>query len=74
MAFAIYAKRCGLKVNNIPVYDKQFRALDYGGVRVFKLTDAGTYATREDAQEVLDTKCREYAEAGLAQYEIRSVK
>lgn len=74
MAYAIYAKRCGLKVNNIPIFDKQFRALDYNGVRVFKLEDAGTYATKEDAQEVIDKKCKEYKDAGLAEYQIRSVK
>lgn len=41
--------------------DKTFRALDVHGVRVTKLDNAMSYATKEDAQEVLDkpgTKAR----------------
>lgn len=41
--------------------DKTFRALDARGVRVTKLDNAMSYATKEDAQEVLDkpgTKAR----------------
>ena len=34
--------------------DKTFRALDARGVRVTKLDNAMSYATKEDAQEVLD--------------------
>lgn len=34
--------------------DKTFRALDGSGVRVNKLDQAFSYATKEDAQEVID--------------------
>ena len=51
-AYLIYGKRTGKKVDGEPVYDKTFRALNYRGIRVTKLSDAGTYATKEDAQEV----------------------
>lgn len=74
MPFAIYGKRCGLKVNNVPTYDKSFRALTYEGVRVTKLADAGTYATKEDAQEVYEEKCKSNEDAGLVQYDIRKIK
>lgn len=60
MAYIIYGKRTK------PIYntdtkehmgpDAKFAALDYNGCRVFKLADAGTYATKEDAQEVLDKR------------------
>ena len=70
----IYGKRTGKLLNGEPVYDKTFKALDYSGKRVIKLSDAGTYATREDAQKVLDEKCADLAEAGLCQYEIRKAK
>ena len=38
--------------------DKTFRALDAHGVRVIKLDNAMSYATKEDAQEVLNKKGR----------------
>lgn len=72
--FAIYGKRTGLIVNGVPIYDKQFRALDYRGIRVSKLEQAGTYATKEDAQKVVDEKCKDYKDAGLAEYQVRSIK
>lgn len=60
MAYIIYGKRTK------PIYntetkeymgpDAKFAALDYQGCRVTKLADAGTYATKEDAEEVLNTK------------------
>ena len=60
MAYLIYGKRT-LPIEKIVrgkryVYgpDKTFRALDYQGRRVVNLNDAGTYATREDAQERID--------------------
>lgn len=74
MSWLIYGKRIGKKVNNMPVYDKTFRALDYAGVRVTKLADAGEYATKEDAQEVLDAKAKKIIEQGLAIFEIRQSK
>lgn len=74
MGYLIYGKRQGLVVDGEPVYDKMFKALDYGGVRVTKLADAGEYATREDAQEVIDKKCAEYKNAGLCEYQIRKAK
>lgn len=55
--------------------DATFRALNYRGVRVTKLVDAGEYATREDAQEVLDrplTKAK--IENGEVALEIRVAK
>ena len=74
MPYAIYGRRTGKLVNREPVYDKQFRALNYNGVRVNKLVDAGTYATKEDAQEVLDNRCQELIDAGLVEFEIRKIK
>ena len=52
--------------------DKIFRALDARGVRVTKLDNAMSYATKEDAQEVLDkpgTKAR--IEKGEVIFEVR---
>lgn len=72
--YAIYGKRIGLKVNGIETFDKTFRALNYQGVRVNKLTDAGTYATKEDAQEVINKKCQEYIDQKLVLYEIRKIR
>lgn len=74
MPYAIYGKRTGQIVDGEPVYDKMFKALGYDGIRVAKLADAGTYATREDAQEVVDKKCKEYMDKGWTQIEIRKVK
>ena len=74
MAFLIYGKRTGKPVNGEPVYDKMFKALDYSGKRVVKLADAGTYATREDAQEVIDKNCKPMIDAGLCKFEIRKAK
>lgn len=74
MSYAIYGKRCGLVVDGEPVYDKSFRALDYDGVRVTKLADAGTYVEKADAQEVIDKYCQDYKDAGLVEYEIRTIK
>ena len=77
MAYLIYGKRTGLvdPQTGKPVYDKTFRALDSWGIRVVKLMDAMAYATKEDAQELLDkpgTKKR--IEDGLVQFEIRKAK
>ena len=36
--------------------DKTFRALDAKGIRVNKLEDAMSYATKEDAEEVIAKK------------------
>ena len=52
--------------------DKTFRALDMHGVRVTKLDNAMSYASIEDAQEILDkpgTKAR--IEKGEVAFEIR---
>ena len=73
-SWLIYGKRTGKIENGEPVYDKMFKALDYNGVRVTKLVDAGEYATKEDAQEVIDTKCSYYADKGLCEFEIRKAK
>ena len=56
--YLIYGKRQGQKVKGIPIYDKTFRALDGFGHRVTNLNNAMSYATREDAQEVIDKKGR----------------
>lgn len=74
MSFLIYGKRTGQLVYNEPVYDKTFRALNYQGIRVNKLSDAGEYATKEDAQKVIDDKCKEYLDKGWIQVEIRKAK
>lgn len=73
-SWLIYGKRTGQIVDGEPVYDKMFKALNYKGVRVAKLADAGTYATREDAQEVIDKKCKDYIDKGWIQVEIRKAK
>lgn len=52
--------------------DKTFRAINYKGVRVTKLEDAGSFATREDAQEFLD-KHADPKRNDVA-FEIRKVK
>ena len=52
--------------------DKTFRALNAQGVRVTKLSDAMSYASKKDAQELLDkpgTKVR--IEKGEVCFEIR---
>lgn len=52
--------------------DKTFRALDMHGVRVTKLDNAMSYASIEDAQEILDkpgTKAR--IEKGEVCFQIR---
>ena len=36
--------------------DKTFRALNAQGIRVNKLEEAMSYATKEDAQEIIDKK------------------
>lgn len=54
--YLIYGKRQGKKVNGEPVFDKNFKALDSRGCRVTKLSDAMSFATKEDAQEIIDKK------------------
>lgn len=58
MGFLIYGKRTEPIFNtDTKEYmgpDSTFRALDAGGKRVNKLTDAFEYATKEDAQEKID--------------------
>lgn len=34
--------------------DKSFKALDYHGIRVNQLSDAGFYDSKEEAQEIID--------------------
>lgn len=52
--------------------DKTFRAIGYKGYRVTKLEDAGSFATREDAQEYLDNHA-DPNKTDIA-WEIRKVK
>lgn len=56
--YLIYGKRQGQYVNGHPTFDKTFKALDTFGMRTIKLSDAMSYATKEDAQEVIDKKGR----------------
>lgn len=56
--YLIYGKRNGQYVNGFPTYDKTFRALDGFGKRVTNLNQAMSYATREDAQEIINKKGR----------------
>lgn len=56
--YLIYGKRQGQLIDGVPTYDKTFRALDSSGKRVVKLDQAMSYATREDAQEVINKKGR----------------
>lgn len=75
MSYLIYGKRTGKIVDGQPVFDKRFAALDYNGVRVSKLANAGEYATREDAQEVINKPSnQELVKEGLVIYEIRRAK
>lgn len=76
MAYLIYAKRTGYKdASGTPVFDKTFRAVDSKGFRVISLADAMAYATRADAQEILDKPFpSELISKGLAQFEIRKAK
>lgn len=67
--YLIYGKRQGQIVKGYPTFDKTFRALDWWGKRVTKLDEAMSYATREDAQEVIDKKGRKDC-----LFEIRKVK
>lgn len=76
MAFLIYGKRTGLKdADGQPVFDKTFRALNWEGVRVNKLVDAMAYATKEDAQERINTtNGKKWQEQGLVVLEIRRAR
>lgn len=67
--YLIYGKRQGQLIKGIPTYDKTFRALDGFGKRVIKLEQAMSYATREDAQEIINKKGRKDC-----LFEIRKVK
>ena len=73
--FIIYGKRTGaLDEKGNPIFDKTFKALDYEGCRVDKLSDAGTYAERADAKEVIETRCKTAIENKTAVFEIRKAK
>lgn len=60
MPYAIYGKRTkpilNTQTHEFMGPDAKFAALDYNGCRVTKLVDAGTYATVEDAQEIIDKR------------------
>lgn len=78
MSYLIYGKHLIKWVDSKGKWhepDSTFRALNYQGVRVTKLSDAGEYATKEDAQEVLDKpKTKERVEKGEVAFEIRVAK
>lgn len=67
MAYLIYGKRIAFVNGHGP--DKKFAALDSKGHRVTKLSDAMSYATKEDAQAIID-------KMGLdgCEFEIRKAK
>lgn len=67
MAYLIYGKR-NVAINGEGP-DKKFAALDSRGYRVSKLANAMSYATKEDAQEMIDKMGREGCE-----FEIRKAK
>jgi len=71
--FLLYGKRTGLPdKNGNPVFDKTFRALDAWGVRVNKLSDAMSYATKEDALEVLQSDIiQKNIKEGLVEFDVR---
>lgn len=58
MTYLIYGKHTkpwrGSQDHLLHEPDKMFRAINYQGVRVTKLEDAASFATKEDAQEFLD--------------------
>lgn len=52
MPYLIYGKRTKTIKGHGP--DSKFAPLDVAGCRVTKLADAMAYATKEDAQEMID--------------------
>lgn len=50
----------------------RFAPLDYAGCRVTKLEDAGTYATKEDAEETLAKKADPNAD--YFEFQVRKAK
>ena len=73
--YLIYGKRTGLVVNGEPVYDKTFKALDSFGRRVTRLSQAMSYASKEDAEELLQNPSTlEKINAGLVKFDIRPAK
>ena len=64
MEYLIYGKRNGI--------DKTFRALDKDGVRVSKKSEAMSYATKEDALEILNTPdIQKNIEEGKVEFDVR---
>ena len=76
IGWLIYGKRTGLTgKGHKPVFDKTFRALDSVGRRVTTLTNAMCYATKEDAQAILDKPVnKKLIEDGLVLFEIRKAR
>ena len=70
--FAIYGKRTEI-LPGMEKPDLTFRALTYNGVRVSKLQDAGTFATKEDAEEHLERNNKKGIKPGI-KFEIRTIK
>lgn len=71
--YIIYGKRINyMDKDGKIITDKTFRALDSNGVRVFKKNDAMSYASKEDAQKVLDKpSIQENIKKGLIKFDIR---
>lgn len=76
IGWLIYGKRTGLTgKSHKPVFDKTFRALDSAGRRVTTLTNAMCYATKEDAQFILDKPAnKKLIDDGLVIFEIRKAR
>ena len=71
MSCLIYAKRTGWK----GITDPTFKALNSKGYRVNRLADAFSYATREDAEDILKNPfCQQQSKNGLIKYEIRRAR
>lgn len=78
MGYLIYAKVVKpVDLNRHFDPQPRFRALNYQGVQVSRLSDADDYATREDAQEVIDKVVSRLAKQGKDDcilFEIRKAK
>lgn len=76
VGWLIYGKRTGLPdKHGQPVFDKTFRALNSKGQRVTSLNEAMCYATKEDAQLILDYPgTQKFIDQKLVVFEIRRAK
>ena len=73
-AYLIYGKvikpgRIGQTVYTEP--QKTFRALNWNGARVTKLSDAFSYASKKDAQDRLDKVMKNAPHKDMVEFQIR---